>query len=161
MMQRDGGPVVCVHASAVVVGEIGILIRGAAGAGKTALALALVAAGFRAGRFSRLVADDTVALQAFGSRLLARPHPRTAGMVERRGTGIVPVEHEPACVIRLVADFAAPAGKAGAPRLPEPKELRATVMDVVLPKLTLLPNVSACDNVDRVFEHCRMFRPGS
>ncbi len=162
MTERDGGPVVWVHASAVVVGEAGILIRGPAGAGKTSLALALVADSRRAGCFSRLVADDTVSLQAFGGRLVARPHPRTAGRAERRGIGIVPVEHEPACVIRLIADFFTGVADGGpAPRLPEPEELRTTLMDLVFPKLTLLPNAPMLDNAHRVREYCQMFRPGS
>ena len=57
-----------VYASAVLVGERGVLIRGAAGSGKSSLALALIAADPAA---TRLVADDRAVLEAAGGRLLA------------------------------------------------------------------------------------------
>ena len=46
-----------VHASAVAIGEAGILIRGPSGAGKSSLALALIALAQLQGRFARLIAD--------------------------------------------------------------------------------------------------------
>ena len=102
------------HGCVVLVGEAGVLIRGASGAGKSALALALIEAAGRAGLFARLVADDRVLLRAACGRLLARPHPALAGRVEKRGEGIVAVEHEPCGVVRCVVDLE-PAGARGAP----------------------------------------------
>ena len=132
MTARGASDVAWAHASAVVVGETGILIRGASGAGKTTLALALVAEGRRDRCFARLVADDTVALQAAGGRVIARPNPRTAGLAERRGLGVVRMEHEPACVVRLIVDLAA--DKEEPARLPGDEELRAILQGVVLPR---------------------------
>lgn len=51
---------VCVHGTAAVVGEAGVLIRGASGAGKSSLALALVDAAAARGLFARLVGDDRI-----------------------------------------------------------------------------------------------------
>ena len=62
-----------VHASAVLVGDRAILIRGPAGSGKSRLAAALIAAaGCGRLRFARLIADDRVWLEACHGRLLAR-----------------------------------------------------------------------------------------
>ena len=98
---------VTIHATAVVVGEAGVLIEGRSGSGKSTLALALLAA--KPG-IARLVGDDRIILTSAGGRLLARPHSRIAGMIERRGVGLLRVEHEPVCVVRLVVQRdAAPA----------------------------------------------------
>lgn len=94
-----------VHATAVVIGETGLLIRGASGAGKTSLAFALVEAARRSGTYAAFVADDRVALSCANGRLLARCPEAIAGLAERRGRGIEKVDHVPAAVIRLVADL--------------------------------------------------------
>lgn len=160
-MDPDPASLVWVHASAVVVGETGILVRGPAGAGKTTLVLALADEAARSGSFSRIVGDDTVGLRVLGRRVLARPHPRTAGLAEWRGLGILQVEHETACVIRMVVDFAPDADRRDAPRLPEPEDLRTVLMGVALPALRLRPDVPTYDSVRRVLRYCSMFRAGS
>lgn len=104
------------HASAVVIGESGVLIRGASGASKSALALALIEAARRAGAFAALVGDDRIALSPAHERLIARGHPSIAGRIERRGIGVLTVEALPAAVVRLLIDLVPPAE---APRLPD------------------------------------------
>src|SRR3954471_4231341 len=104
-----------IHATCVVIGEAGILIRGASGSGKSSLAGALIAGAALAGRFGRLVGDDRVEVAALNRRLVARPAKRMGGGLGVRGLGIVGLAHEPAAVVRLVVDCAE-----GAPaRLPE------------------------------------------
>ena len=98
-------PRTTLHASAVVVGEAGILIRGASGAGKSSLALDLTGWAAETGHHGALVCDDRVVLLATGGRLVARPVEAIAGLVEVCGVGIVPVAHAPAAVIRLVVDL--------------------------------------------------------
>lgn len=92
------------HASCVVFGEDGILIRGPSGSGKSQLARELLAEAARSGRFARLVADDRVQVEARHGRLIARALPSTAGLLEVRGLGLVTVDHEPSAVLRLVVD---------------------------------------------------------
>ena len=140
---RDDGAVLNLHASTLVAGEAGILIRGAPGAGKTRLALAFVAQVRLLGGFARLVADDRTLLVRHRDRLVARPHPAVAGLVERRGLGIEPVEHEPACVLALAVDLV----EGWPDRLPEPAARRCEIARVVLPRLAVAMGASTSDAV--------------
>ena len=126
-----------VHATVVVVGEAGVLIRGASGSGKSALALALMDGATRQGLFTKLVGDDRVQLTASAHRLMAKGHPAIAGLIEERGTGILPVGHEPAAIIRCVVDFTAQEPPGGPPRLPEPADLQVRLEGIDLPRMAL------------------------
>jgi HPr kinase/phosphorylase len=125
-----------IHASALVVGEAGLLIRGNSGAGKSRLVLALIAEAARRGLFARLVGDDRVSVEPRGERLVARPHPAIAGKVEQRGEGILAADFEAAIVVRLVIDLGGPASSAGA-RLPEHAEGGASICGIKMPRLRL------------------------
>lgn len=94
-----------IHATTVVIGETGLLIRGASGAGKTSLAFALVEATRRSGVYAAFIADDRVALSCANGRLVARCPETILGLAERRGHGIEQVDHVQAAVIHLVADL--------------------------------------------------------
>ena len=77
-----------VHASAVLVGARAVLIRGPSGSGKSRLVLDLIDAARRGSLdFARLVGDDRVHLETAGGRLLVRPAPALAGIIEVRGAG--------------------------------------------------------------------------
>lgn len=134
MTPGAGGTTGTVHATVVLVDEAGILIRGPSGSGKSTLARRLLDRMDGQGRFARLVADDRTILRATGGRLVARSVPAIAGRLEIRGLGLVPVRHEPACVLRLVVDLALeePA------RLPEAEDLHVSILGVVLPRITTL-----------------------
>lgn len=130
---RRAGASERVHASAVAIGEAGILIRGASGAGKSFLSLALIGLAGREGLFARLVADDRVALAVRGGRLVARPVSPLEGLVERRGLGLTPEPYLPAAVIRLVVDCSAEEPE----RMPEPEALVERILGVDLPRLAV------------------------
>ena len=130
-----------VHATCVVVGEAGVLIRGPSGSGKSTLARRVVAEAERRGQFSRLVADDRVALCAQAGRLVARPHPAIAGRLEVRGAGLFQTGHEGAVVIRLVVDC----GHHRLDRLPEPDQLFTDVEGIRLGRIAV-----GEDQADRV-----------
>lgn len=127
-------PPLRLHASAVVVGESGILIRGPSGAGKSGLALALIALARSQGRFARLVADDRTGITVRAGRLLAAPVPPIEGMIERRGLGLTPEPYLATAVLRLVIDCGAEPE-----RMPEPEALVEAIAGVTLPRLSLLP----------------------
>jgi HPr kinase/phosphorylase len=119
------------HASAVVIGEAGVLIRGPSGAGKSTLAFALIAAAEDAGLFARLVGDDRIGIESRGGRLIAYGHPMILGKIERRGQGIFELPFLPAAVVRLVIGFA---GEAEAlPRYPNPDHDHIELAGVTLP----------------------------
>lgn len=122
-----------VHASAVLVGARAVLIRGPSGSGKSRLALALVEAA-RAGSlpFARLVADDRVHLSPAAGRLLVRPAPALAGLIELRGVGIVRMAYEPCAVIGIVADLGASAA-----RLPAAEQRQTVIEGIPLPRLAV------------------------
>ncbi len=141
------------HTTALVVGEAGVLIEGASGSGKSTLAATLVAEAARAGRFASLVGDDRVRLSVRGGRLIARPHPAIAGLLELRGLGLVAVPHEPACVLRLVIRLGGPADPLPA-RLPvEPPVWRT--LGIGLPLLELAPPPTDPGNIVRIMEALR------
>jgi HPr kinase/phosphorylase len=121
-----------VHASAVLAGARAVLIRGPAGAGKSRLALALIAAA-QTGllRFARLVGDDRVYLEPCHGRLLVRPAATLAGRLEVRGLGIRQLEHEPVAVVGLAVDLAA----ADAERLPAAME--TVIAGVRMPRIAV------------------------
>lgn len=100
----------------------GLLIVGCAGAGKSALALDLIALG------ARLIADDAVdARVADGRLILSGPAPR--GLIEARGIGLLRLPyletHEADALLDLDAEETA--------RLPERR--RRAVLGVELPLL--------------------------
>ncbi len=129
-----------VHATALAVGETGILIRGPSGSGKTTLALAVIEAARLAGRFAILIADDYVSLEACGGRLVATVPARIAGLVERRWLGIVPVAHEAAAVAVLVADLLPPAD---CERVPDEAAGEATVLGVAIRRIAVPVGVAS------------------
>ena len=88
-----------IHATAVLCGTNGVLIRGAPGAGKSTLTHALIARG------ARLIGDDRIWLAACQDRLLASVPAVISGLVELRGRGLVAVPFERAAIIRLVVDI--------------------------------------------------------
>lgn len=125
-----------VHASCVVLGEDGILIRGPAGSGKSTLVRDLMGLGAISGVFAALVGDDRVTLTLRHGRLVAAPHPALAGLLEIRGLGLQPVDAAvPSAVLRLVVDLAG-----CAPRMPEEGAETIRLRDVVLPRMVLSPD---------------------
>ncbi|MCK9907839.1 HPr kinase/phosphatase C-terminal domain-containing protein [Microbacteriaceae bacterium K1510] len=125
-------PTTTTHASAVLVGAKALLIRGPASAGKSRLAFDLIEAG-RQGTlpFARLVGDDRVHVEAHHGRLLVRPAPVLAGLLEIRGLGIRRLPYEPIAAVGLVVDLAAE----DALRLPEPEALECELAGITLPRL--------------------------
>ncbi len=83
---------VLVHATAIVIGTSGLILIGCSGAGKSSLALQLMAEARRAGHFAALVSDDQVFLEEVNGRLIATAPPTIKGMIELRGSGIGHVE---------------------------------------------------------------------
>lgn len=131
-----------VHASAVAIGDRGVLVRGVSGSGKSSLVLGLID---RDPEGTFLVADDRVVLAALDGWIEAAPPEAIAGRLEVRGLGIVAVPYVSPCRIALVVDLM-PADRC--PRFPEPRERATVLLGISLPRL-ILP-IGASDGPARV-----------
>lgn len=76
------------HGTAVSIGGKGVLIAGASGSGKSALALTLIRRAHQGGIKAGLVADDWTVLDQDRGRLIASCPPQLTGKIEVRGYGI-------------------------------------------------------------------------
>jgi HPr kinase/phosphorylase len=99
-----------VHGSVVSLAGRGMLILGASGSGKSALALRLI------GRGAALVADDRVWVERRGDALVARAPEATAGLIEARGFGLLRVAAVPESPLTVAVDLDRPP----AARMPQP-----------------------------------------
>ena len=122
-----------IHASAVLIGAKAVLIRGPSGAGKSRLAWDLISS--PALPFARLVADDRAHVEAHHGRLLVRPAPSLAGLLEVRGLGIRQVPYEPVATVGTVIDLAA------ADAVRHPERTQTTVEGIALPRLAAGPGM--------------------
>lgn len=113
------------------------MIRGPSGSGKSDLALRCLAMPQNAlfPSITRLVADDQVMIDRTGDKITARAPVTTAGKLEVRGLGIVPVEAAPeALPVCLVVDLVI--GQVD--RLPDPWP-QTNLLGVLVPLLNLRP----------------------
>lgn len=120
------------HATVVVLGEAGVMIRGAPGVGKSRLAELLLGAAAARGGFAGLVGDDRVRIRARHGRLVASVHPAIAGRRELRGLGVVEGAYEPRACVALVVEIATERGD----RMPA-AETACTIAGISLPLLRL------------------------
>lgn len=87
------------HATCVAAHGNGVLITGAAGSGKSSLALAMMAYG------AKLIADDRVVLRAIENRVLASAPKAISGLIEARGIGLLRADTATDAPIKLVIDL--------------------------------------------------------
>ncbi len=112
-----------VHASTVAVAGRAVLIRGASGSGKSALALHLLALG------AGLVADDRTVVTRDAGQLIADAPATLHGLIEARGVGILKCPAVGPAPLALIVDMDRPEPE----RLPDWHQ--ETVLDVALPVL--------------------------
>ncbi len=98
-MNRPPADETILHASCVALDGRGVLILGASGAGKSALALNLMALG------ARLVADDRCQLTTRDGALIASAPPALRGLIEARQIGILRAEPLAEAAIALAVDL--------------------------------------------------------
>lgn len=137
-MSELAGP--SIHASAVLIGEQAVLIRGPSGSGKSRLAFELILAG-RAGQIpsTSLIGDDRVHLEVREGRLIVRPSAALAGLIEIRGLGIRRMPFVGEAPLGLVVDLNAE----DAERLPLQNSLETTLSGVKLRRIPVGSGVPA------------------
>lgn len=121
------------HATAIAVGNGGILIRGAPRAGKSALAWSALRRAELVGLPAFLVADDQVLVDRVGDRLRARSPAAIRGRIELSGVGILAERSTGEAFLDLVVDLAEPEA---IERLP-PEDDGTTLLGVRLRRLVL------------------------
>ncbi|WP_170428745.1 HPr kinase/phosphorylase [Ruegeria arenilitoris] len=124
---------VIIHASCVAVAGKALLIVGASGAGKSALALQMMAFG------AELVADDRVELSATADQVLAQAAPNIRGMIEARGLGILRASAVGPVPLTYVVDL----DEQESERVPEPIAIRTLRQTVPLFRGLGVPNLAA------------------
>ncbi|MBV1700399.1 MAG: hypothetical protein KGQ46_01100 [Hyphomicrobiales bacterium] len=134
-----------IHATAILLRQRGVLLRGRSGAGKSTLALGLMESAWQLGEFAALIGDDRVDVRAVHGRLIVTGHPAIYGQIERRGMGIETVPAVRAGVMRLVVDISAPENEQR--RLPEACALETRIETVLLPRMSVLETGAASDHV--------------
>ncbi len=87
------------HAACVSLGDRAVVIVGASGTGKSALALTLMALG------CTLVADDRVSVQVRDGAAYAGCPGTIKGLIEARGIGILRAAHKADVRVALVVDL--------------------------------------------------------
>jgi serine kinase of HPr protein (carbohydrate metabolism regulator) len=125
-------PPINIHATALVLGDRGVLITGPSGSGKTTLALTLIERCAVQQRFARLVGDDQLFMAARGGRLVASVPDAIAGLAEVHGLGPRPLPTLANAVIDLVVRLVP---ERDAPRLPDPSS--ETIAGIAIPLLVL------------------------
>lgn len=90
---------IILHGTTVAVGSAGLLITGAAGSGKSSLALMLMAYG------AVLIADDRTRLARRDGGLWATCPPAIRGRIEARGLGILAAETLPGARLAAIVDL--------------------------------------------------------
>ena len=94
-----------IHATGVVLGKTGLILRGQPGAGKSLLALELIDEWEARGLVAKLVSDDRIDIEA-GPKGLTMTAPRAIeGLIELRGRGIVSRPFVKAAPLHLVVDL--------------------------------------------------------
>jgi serine kinase of HPr protein (carbohydrate metabolism regulator) len=118
-----------VHATGLVLGKTGLILRGPSGAGKSLLALSLIEQWEMRGQPGRLVSDDRIDIEASRGTLVMHAPQNIAGLVELRGRGIVSRPYVERARLHLVVDLV---GKLE--RMVEEEDLTTELFGVTLPR---------------------------
>ncbi|WP_169054143.1 HPr kinase/phosphatase C-terminal domain-containing protein [Nitratireductor sp. XY-223] len=125
-----------IHATALVVGETGVLVVGPPGAGKSRLAEEFIQSALLRGRFAALIADDQVFLRAAGGRIVAIAPEPIRGLMEMRGTGIVRTKSLRQAVMHIAVSVEF---TGAGDRLPDPATRREFLPGLSLPLVYMQP----------------------
>ncbi len=94
-----------IHATALVLDGVGLILRGPSGAGKSLLALELIDVWDARGKPAKLVSDDRVDIVVDGGTLTLRAPKTIEGLAELRGRGIVSRPFVAEAPLHLVIDL--------------------------------------------------------
>jgi serine kinase of HPr protein (carbohydrate metabolism regulator) len=124
------------HASAVIIGDKGVVITGASGVGKSTLARHLIDYAHSHGRFAALIGDDRIAFEATNGRIIAAGHAKIAGLIEIRGLGLAQTNFVSSALIDLLVSCETVIKT----RLPDEGERMDTLLGVHVPRIETRPD---------------------
>ena len=133
-----------VHGSAVLVGGMGILVRGPARSGKSALCLSTLRRAASLGIDSWLVADDRVLIEAGTDGIVLSAPAALRGLIEISGVGIVTEPSADRAPLTLVVDLCEPTA---IDRMPEDLDAAVTISGAMIRRVRL-PARSAAFGAD-------------
>lgn len=119
--------------SSVALAGQGVLIMGESGAGKSSLALDLMALG------AGLISDDWTLIRREGEALMADAPPAIRGRIEARGIGILAADPVGPVPLTLVVDL----GSAADERLPPLRQVEIAGIFLPLVKAVYQPHLGA------------------
>lgn len=126
-----------IHASGLVIGTKGILVRGPSGSGKSRLCQLLVEACEEKSAFGRWVADDRVSLAQASNRVLMTCLDPISGLAERRFHGIYAVSFQREALVDLVVDLV---DLENLERLPEHETINLLASTTPIPHISVPKN---------------------
>ena len=94
-----------IHATGLVLGGTGLILRGISGAGKSLLALELIDEWEARGLPAQLVSADRIDIEATGKGLVMHAPKAIEGLIELRGRGIVSRPFVSKAALHLVVDL--------------------------------------------------------
>jgi serine kinase of HPr protein (carbohydrate metabolism regulator) len=94
-----------IHATGLVLGKTGLILRGPSGAGKSLLALELIEEWDARGLPAKLVSDDRIDIEATRTGLVMHAPKAIEGLIELRGRGIVSRPFAEKAPLHLVVDL--------------------------------------------------------
>jgi len=107
------------HATSIVIGQTGILFLGPSGSGKSSTAFACLCEAMALGWNAALVADDRTILTVHAGRCIASCPDPIRGLIELRGTGIIPFRQIDRAVMHCAVALTEPSA---ASRIPADSE---------------------------------------
>jgi HPr kinase/phosphorylase len=145
-----------IHATGLVLDEVGLILRGPSGAGKSLLALELMDEWEARGRSAKLVSDDRIDIAAEKGGIVMLAPKTIEGLVELRGRGIVSRPFVRKAPLHLVVDLVPTLG-----RMMEEEEMETALLGVKLARCPV-PQAGVIDSRHQLLlirEALRMLTP--
>ena len=120
-----------IHSTSVVIEDLGLLIRGQPGSGKSDLALRLIDSG------ATLISDDLTICKKIGDYLYLYPHSKTKGLLEVREIGIMTVPYVENIKLTLVVELV----EEECERIPE--MMSCSILGMKFPKIKIFGKSSS------------------
>ncbi len=141
MQTKEEHKLINIHASAIIINNKGVLVRGESGSGKSLLALQCLDV-FE--RKSALVADDRVDISVENSEIYMHTPKNIEGLIELRGRGVIKKEYVKKARLDLIVDLVDEFD-----RYPEEDEFFIALQGIKLPRCPI-PNRQIIDNMHQI-----------